>query len=769
MLEAGSPARAGDTDGWLAGLRQGAFPLLCGVFLLSGFSALVYQTAWQRMLGLFAGSDAVAATLVVGAFLFGLGVGSLAGAFVADRLTARGAIQGFGLCELGVGLFALASGAVLNGFLFKVVVPLSPGPAMVAATVVLALLVPTVLMGMSLPLLARAAVTRIETASERIGLLYGINTAGAGFGAFLSGFVLIGNMGYTGAVALGAAINIAVGATALLLGAGMRGQPFLAPALARARRHGGGGGAREGSRLLWGWSLAVFVSGFLIISLEIVWFRLVGAMMQSTAYSFALVLGLFLLGDAAGVVYGARIVARVGDPRRLFMLQQAGMALLALGAILLVYAGHRWLGLAGWFVLDESYKALGSLGGEAKLLAWLVLGTVSVVPSAFLLGMSFPIAQLAVQRDLGDVGRRVGIIQLANILGNTAGALVAGLVLLQTIGTAGTLLLVGAAGLCFALALAVEDRRPAALATAAALALVLLLMPGNRALWAAIHGSRTDAAMVRENRTGVAVVIDRPVEGGPNAQALYAGGRWQSQMNPYAPVQGALGLLAAQAHPNPKSILVIGYGGGGSVWAATSNPATEQVRVVEIVDPVVSVARDYAGSRRGTVPNALEDPRVKMTIADGRHQLLVSPETYDVIVAEAIVPESAHSGLLFSVEFFRQVRERLKPGGIVVEWAPTQRTVDTFRQVFPYVIRTGNALIGGDQPLDFSLAAFEARMRGVAREHMVAGGWTPEGVLDWLNKYPVQRWGPGDPPPSDDINTDLFPKDEYYLNNGRRW
>jgi hypothetical protein len=124
---------------------------------------------------------------------------------------------------------------------------------------------------------------------------------------------------------------------------------------------------------------------------------------------------------------------------------------------------------------------------------------------------------------------------------------------------------------------------------------------------------------------------------------------------------------------------------------------------------------------------------------------------------------------LFSVEFFRQVRDRLKPGGICIEWAPTQRTIDTFRHVCPYVTRTGNVLIGSVEPVAFSLEAFERYLRGPARGHMAAGGWKTENVIAWLQQVPVQRWAPGDAPPSDDINTDLFPKDEYFLNNGRRW
>ena len=111
-----------------------------------------------------------------------------------------------------------------------------------------------------------------------------------------------------------------------------------------------------------------------------------------------------------------------GWPRGRVQWALGTVVLLALGAILLVYAGHRWLGLADWYIVGNAYKALGTFGGEAKLLAWVALGTFCIVPSAFLLGMSFPVAQKAVQQDLGEVGLRVGVIQLANILGNTAGA-----------------------------------------------------------------------------------------------------------------------------------------------------------------------------------------------------------------------------------------------------------------------------------------------------------------------------------------------------------
>jgi hypothetical protein len=187
--------------------------------------------------------------------------------------------------------------------------------------------------------------------------------------------------------------------------------------------------------------------------------------------------------------------------------------------------------------------------------------------------------------------------------------------------------------------------------------------------------------------------------------------------------------------------------------------------VVEIVEPVVAAMRAYGAARDAVVAALFADPRVTVTIGDGRHLLLTDPERYDVILAEAISPKAAHSGLLFSVEFFRQIRSRLNPGGLCIEWAATERVVATFRTVFPYVVRAGDALIGSLEPIAFSPERLAEQLRGPARPHLEAAGWDPEQLLAWLSSRPLERWAPADPPPSPDVNTDLFPKDEYYLNN----
>jgi len=177
-------------------------------FFASGFAALLCQIIWQRMLGVFAGSDTVSASLVVGAFLAGLGVGSILGAWLADRLSPRGALIGFAAAETAVAGFALVSKFFLYDFLATDLAGVIDSPTAIFALCFAGLLLPTTLMGASLPLLSRAVATSLETAAQRIGRLYSLNTLGAGLGALLGGWILVGELGFVGALMLAAALDL---------------------------------------------------------------------------------------------------------------------------------------------------------------------------------------------------------------------------------------------------------------------------------------------------------------------------------------------------------------------------------------------------------------------------------------------------------------------------------------------------------------------------------------------------------------------------------
>lgn len=741
-----------------AGERR-VLALLSAGFFASGFAALLYQVIWQRMLGLFAGSDAVTAALVVGAFLAGLGLGSLLAGFVADRLAPRRAAWAFIACEVGIALFALAS----RPFFYDVVVE-RLGPMMTEGWQIFAvcfagLLAPTLLMGLSLPLLARAVVARLETAAGRIGWLYGINTLGAAAGTLLGGFWLVGTIGFEASLWVGAGLNLfATAVTLAVLGDLPRKAPTQPVSTVTTTEGGAGGGLG-----LPAWTVLVFLSGFFIIALEILWVRVLGTAGQANAYSFSLILGIFLVADGLGVVVGARWVRSVADTRVAFFHLQSWAALYAL-VTLLVFRQ-----LYGWPAFDQFLGMETFRHGPAEIGVIAALGVVLIGPPAFLLGMSFPVVQKAVQRDLASVGFRVGLVQVGNIAGNAAGSLIGGLVMLHLLGTAGTARAIGLLALTMLVLWIVlaargglRDRWGAALA--AGLAAAVALFPSNTAWWSRIHGvGPGQTAFVAEDRSGV-VVLRLEADAGP----MFITGHTQSRL-PFWPHHYFLGALGPALHPNPRDVLVIGSGSGGTPFAAGWNPETRHVRAIELIAPVYDVIRDYATTKPGSALATLtEDPRFDLVVGDGRREIFVSGARYDVIEADAILPQTSHSGMLYSVEFLALVRGALKPGGLFVQWAPTERVARSFLQAFPHVLMLQpiSLVIGSDRPIPFDAEALKARFAEPAfRAWAARAGVDISGFAAYFAD-PPRVWGPdtprGDP---EDVNTDLFPRDEFYLNN----
>jgi spermidine synthase len=725
-------------------------PVLFALFFVSGAAALIYQTAWHRLLGLFAGADTIAAALVVGAFLLGLGVGSLVAGLWADRLSRRTSLIAFALCEVGIAVFAALSPWLYYDVIYREMLPIATSRAVVFAVVFAGLLWPTFLMGCSLPFLSKAVVRQIDGSAQLIGKLYGVNTLGAGIGAFVGGWFLIGTFGFHVTIQIGAAMNLIVAAGGLWMARGLdmssdKAVPAKGPASA----------GDEG--LVWRWALLVFVSGFLIVALQIVWYRLIGVLLQSNGYSFSLVLAVFLLGDAAGLLVGARVIDRIADPRRFFFLMQGTATALALAGVWFVYLGIGWGLLPSTFVDRD---IMGPNTANPALIALLL--AVVVLPASFTMGFSFPVVQKAVQQDLDRLGSRVGYVQLANIVGNSAGSLVAGLLLLDLLGTAGTLRLLLGVGFIFALLQVVSGRGPRwAYGPAALLAAGLLLFPGGEGFWRRLHGLTTERAIVAEDKTGLSVFKFHA----ENRGKLYIQGHSQSDL-PFATVHSFLGAIGPLTHEAPKRVLVIGSGTGGTPYAAGAHPATERVKVIEIVEPVVETLRRYTqqGGKQG-IDRLLADKKFDVVVADGRHALALDKGTYDVIEADAILPKTALSGLLNSQEFFQQVRAKLAPGGLYVQWAPTQRAMDTFRSVFPYVTMVHPAMIGSDRPIPYAREKILALLaRPEVEGHFATAGIDRAELRQWFADKKVEPLNDGKTMPTREPNTDFFPRDEYYLN-----
>jgi spermidine synthase len=724
------------------------------LFFLSGAAALVYQVAWQRLLALHSGVGLYSVAMIVAAFMAGLGIGSHLGGRISTRLEAGRALLAFAGLELGISAFGAASTWIYYDWLYPRAVHL-PSPSWQAGVLhLVALLPPTILMGMSLPFLVRAVVTDVEAAGRRIGWLYGVNVLGAAAGALATPWVLLPALGVRGAVLAAAGTNLGVvlGTLALLALRG-RAAPASLPEAATAPPPPGA--EAPGTQALSLWLSLYALSGFVALSLEIVWFRLLDVAVKSTAFTFGTVLAVYLLGSGTGSLGGAALIGRLRRPLRAFLLVQCTMlaftALPILAVVVLPPDARRF----AWFVEYWSRYAFFPLGHDPDratiLRLYVELPLLLFFLPTVLMGVSFPILQRAVHDDPATSGRKVGALQAANIAGCTAGSLVVGLLCLQHLGTPGTLRLLLGLGVVFALVGLRHYGRVFAV-PALLLALLAAALPGPERLWRRLHGvpAATPLALFEEDATSVVALT--PDQAGWRLSVNGKGNSWL----PYGSGHTLLGALPATVHPAPVDVAVVGLGSGDTAWASAWRRETRSLTVFEISAPQPRVLWrllglvDVVDTRR-----LLEDARLRIRIEDGRKALEAAETRYDLIEADATWPETAGSGNLYSVEFFEAASRRLKPGGVMCTWAPTPRVAATFAAVFPHVVvgEDGEVLIGRLTPIAFEPGAWSAR--ATAAEPYLG----PARTKDLLGAVAGLR--PAGPGPGIALNRDLFPRDEY--------
>ncbi len=725
------------------------------LFFLSGAAALVYQVAWQRLLALLSGVSSVSVAIIVAAFMAGLGIGAEWGGRRSVRMSPGRALLAFAFLELGIAAFGILSPALYYDLLYGRFGRLYGSPSAAAVLHFAALLPPTILMGMSLPFLARATVAEAPSAARTIGRLYALNVAGASVGALSAPWLLIRFLGVDGALYVAAALNLTAGLSALWLAT-------------RLVRQGDGVAEPAGAvtnlepvslRLC---LLLYALSGFCALSLEILWFRIVDVGVRSSAFSFGTVLAIYLAGLASGGYAATRRVDGVLRPLRVFLLCQcallsyAGVVVIALVLLPADLPFLSWL--VSYWEGDDGRLQLGRRGGLGSLLA--LYGALPVAlfgPATWLMGFSFPVLQRAVQGDPRLSGRRVGALQAANLLGCIGGSLGVGLFALDRLGSAGTLRALLLCGLVFAAVGIVRYGAMAFAPWAAALCLVALAAPTATQLWSRLHGARdAESSLFGEDASGVAALVPIKV----NTLKLMVGGHDHSVI-PYQGVHSLLGAVPALLHPGPRHIALIGLGSGDTAWAAGLRPETERLDVFELVGAELGLLRALAS--RGA-PRELKaflgDPRVQVRVEDGRHALRQAAERYDLIEMDPLKPEWAMSGHIYSREFFEMVRNRLAPGGLFCAWTPTARVERTLEAAFPHVqyvqlIGLPVALASRD-PLDLDLAKARERL-----ERAATADYLGPRLLRYTRAYLENaELLPPSPSPGT-LNTDLRPRDEF--------
>jgi spermidine synthase len=720
---------------------------LGALFLLSGVSALIYQVLWLRLLGLVFGVTVYAASTVWAVFMAGLAIGSVTGGRLADRV--HRPIVWFGVAEALIGITALLTPGALE-LLQRAYGAVHPSldSSLTSLTLVrlglsfVVLIVPSALMGATLPLIVKSSLLRAEGMGGRVGVLYGTNTAGAIVGSLLAGLVLIPRLGVAASFAVAVTLNLVVAAAAVIVGrrwrasgaydepvALERSDPRPAPALPAAARR----------RLMV--VLAVFtLSGFVSLALEVVWFRVLTLFLRPTVYAYALMLAAVLAGIAAGSYAAAPWLRR--RPERDWLLPLAwlegGIAVTALLSFAVLPHIPALMGAAGPWV--------SALTGD--YLAYQTVISVSViVPAMFLFGLAFPIGlQTWASPDARGgprVASRIGIFYSLNVAGAIAGSLAAGFVLLPWLGSRTTLLALAALALGSAFALLAAATRPVAVRLvaagimAAAFAGAVRMTPDP---FDAFLEQRYRGQKILWQREGIQGTVSVHESGA--GLSLHVNGNHQASTLPgMAEAHQRIGHLPMAVHRDARRALVIGLGGGATA-GAVSQHAGAHVDIVELSPEVAQAAGRFF---RAINFDVLRKPNARLMVDDGRNYLLLTDRRYDVVTADVILPIHAGSGNLYSVEYFQLVRRALQPGGMVLQWvagteAEYKLIMRTFLSVFPETTLwfDGSLMLGSVEPLRLRAADFEWKLQVPGRREAL-GALGLRSFADLLGAY---RAGP---------------------------
>jgi spermidine synthase len=751
--------------------------LLSALFFLSGTSALVYQVLWLRLLGLVFGVTVYAASTVWAVFMAGLAIGSLTGGRLADRV--RQPLVWFGAAEALIALTALATPAALN-LLQDWYATLHPSLNTSLATLTATrlaisfsvLIIPSALMGATLPLVVKSSLFRTEGLGGRVGVLYATNTAGAIAGSLLAGLLFIPRFGIYTSFLIAAALNLLVAAVALAVGRRSASRAPVGTPAPEARTVVGtlpngvpavSGDTADLRRLI---VLAVFaVSGFVSLALEVVWFRVLTLFLRPTVYGYAMMLAAVLGGIALGSYAAAPWLRRRPHGEWLLTLAwlEGGIAIAAVASLLVLPAIPQLVDLAG--------PAVAMLTGD-YLSYQAIISFAVILPPMLLFGVAFPIG-LHVWGAAGSdrperVATRIGVFYSLNVAGAIAGSLAAGFLLLPRHGSRGTLLGLAVVALVSGFALAAVSRRPAVLRLVSVAVMSLVFVAAARAApdpFEAFLEQRYPGQTIVWQREAVQATVSVH-EDRHGAYTLNVNGNHQASTAGSMPaVHHRIGNLPMAVHPDARDALIIGLGGGATAGAVAQHTGV-LVDIVELSREVVQAADRFF---RGINFGVLRKPNVSLRVDDGRNYLLLTDRRYDVVTADVILPIHAGSGNLYSAEYFSLVRRALKPGGLALQWvagtdAEYRLIMRTFLSVFPETTlwADGGLMVGSVEPLRLRRSDFEWKLDVPGRREMLAslGVQSFEDLLGLYIAGPEElRAYVGEGP----ILTDDRPLVEYFL------
>jgi spermidine synthase len=675
-----------------AGLPAAYLSWLLLLLAASGCAALIYEIVWFQLLQLVIGSSAVSLGLLLAVYMGGLCAGSVLLARLVPRRIHP--LRVFAVLEFGIGIFGLLvlfGLPVVSHLYVEGAVDGFPGLVLRGIVAAVCLLPPTVLMGGSLPAIARWLETTPMGVS-RIGLLYSSNVAGAVFGCFIAGFYLLRVYDMAKATYAAVAINLALGLAGFVLSTRTdhtyaAGNIEPAPSVRTVRK----------SRMAFIY-VAIGISGFAALGAEVVWTRLLSLLLGGTVYTFSIILAVFLCGLWLGSSAGASAALRASHPIlalaacQLLLVVSIGWTAYALTYSLPYWPVDPWLSLNPFFNFQLDT----------------VRCVFAIFPATLFWGASFPLALAAAAEPGEDPAKLSGQVYAANTAGSVAGALVFSLFLISNLGTRGSqqlLMGLAAAGAVAAAIPAIGVRTTRNHGMAAALAAVALatvaISTVNDVPWEMIAYGRRIAPTIRgadlypegnatkvlfrgEGINSSVLIAER---GGQ--RHFYVSGKAEASSAPVdMRLQRMMGHLPALLHSNPRRVLTVGFGAGVTAGSFVPYPDIESLVICELEPLIPPASNQFFGPQNNSV---MRDSRTRIVYDDARHYISTTQEKFDVITTDPIHPWVKGTSALYSKEYYELVKAHLTPGGIVAQWLPiydsdpatVRSELATFFEVFP--------------------------------------------------------------------------------------
>lgn len=737
----------GQKSNWL---REGV--LAC--FFVSGISGLIYEVIWTRLLGLVFGNTTFATSTVLTAYMAGLALGSYLSTKYVDKL--KRPLKSYALLEIGVGIYCLILPFIIK-LLAEIYLPIQRNynPSLYSINLIrfalcfVVLLIPTTLMGATLPVFSRFYIRQDEKFGHGLGRVYSINTFGAFMGVFLSGFFLIFHLGVNNTIGIAFAGNIIAAIVCLMID-GKQYNQAIEPEKEKSKKKKPIKDEVQHPKqeiILTKRQKMIFItlmigfglSGFSAMVYEVAWTRVLVMIIGSSTYAFSIMLATFLLG----IAIGSFLFSVISKHRAVNIIWFAIVELL-IGVICLVMLPiFQWLPYFFVDLFDKFAKSYMIL----ELTKFVVCSLVIIIP-AILLGSLFPMVTQICTRDYKELGKRVGTIYSINTLGNIIGSFMAGFVLIPTIGIQHSIILAGAFNIISGFFVMLIAERPAiAYRIIASFAFVVIgfaciitipswnemIISSGSAVYAPIYAKLkgedrkssiagtgekmlyykegTDSTIsVRERQNGTIVMA---VDGKVDASNT---GDMMTQL-----LLGHLPLLFSQ---EPKSALVIGLGSGATL-SAVAQHEVEQIDCVEIEPAVVEASEFFNKVNR----NVLKDKRVNMIVNDGRNYLASTSRRYDAIISEPSNLWLAGIANLFSADFYRICKQHLNSNGFMCQWShiyymsidDVKTVVNTFRSVFPHTTVWFSEV--GDILMIGSLNELNIDYMQLAKNYNIPGVW----------------------------------------------